>query len=804
MAEHAEAAESSFFHDIFSMEPKKVTAVYKRRPKKAEPQHPDRSSIGLGTTTGKESGIFVFRDEGAKSRDILGRKIKGRKDSWLHRSLSFRGRRSSLMPTHRQPLGSLASNIYGNPSNILLKSNPGNLASKTRRTWAGVPSSYVKEQRAIFADVDAFDLDEKEAGFSPTPKKQPPVRDSLDFAKSQMRAYSFDEAFRHPTLSDSELLSAALRTPGRPFGKADSRKYDVSRPLSSFTEQSIPAQNSFWLHTDSGINDGQDEDISSPQTLRDKSIQLRSSRSSADFVSLKENSLRLSDSSWISNDEENQLALPSPEVSWDQQMRRRSSKSSVDSISQGRNSRSISSIDQEIPTPVGTRKNSSLDMETASLLNRLEALHIREEESHSMFSKSFRTLVPEEAEEEREGIGHCIFRKMSHCTPVPEEDEDENEEQLDRPDGSQTGDGLNASLEEDIAEKAVEQLEADTFLSVFEVLVQECRQTEILTLGEALSGFCDLRQIKKLGEGTFGEAFKGGSSVFKIVPMDGKFQVNGEAQKTSAEMLSEVVLSNALNELRGGPMRNEPNICSTFVETKATRICQGCYDPELVRAWEEWDSLNTSENDHPSIFPNQQLYVVFFLTDGGRDLESFSLENFNEARSLLLQIVLALAVAEEACEFEHRDLHWGNIVLSRDQREHVVFRLLGQEKQVKTYGLSVSLIDFTLSRINTGNQVLFCNLAADPALFEGPKNDVQANTYRRMKKVTGGQWEQRFLQTNCLWIHYVADILLTKKTFSSSPAEKRSLRAFRKRVMLYESSGAAVLDEFFNGMWADV
>lgn len=46
------------------MEPKKVTAVYKRRPKKAEPQHPDRSSIGLGTTTGKESGIFVFRDEG--------------------------------------------------------------------------------------------------------------------------------------------------------------------------------------------------------------------------------------------------------------------------------------------------------------------------------------------------------------------------------------------------------------------------------------------------------------------------------------------------------------------------------------------------------------------------------------------------------------------------------------------------------------------------------------------------------------------------------------------------------------------
>jgi serine/threonine-protein kinase haspin len=44
-------------------------------------------------------------------------------------------------------------------------------------------------------------------------------------------------------------------------------------------------------------------------------------------------------------------------------------------------------------------------------------------------------------------------------------------------------------------------------------------------------GDSDLRKIKKLGEGTFGEAFKGDGNVFKIVPMDGRFQVNGETQK---------------------------------------------------------------------------------------------------------------------------------------------------------------------------------------------------------------------------------------------------------------------------------
>ena len=32
----------------------------------------------------------------------------------------------------------------------------------------------------------------------------------------------------------------------------------------------------------------------------------------------------------------------------------------------------------------------------------------------------------------------------------------------------------------------------------------------------------------------------------------------------------------------------------------------------------------------------------------------------------LPQTAMGLAVAEAACGFEHRDLHWGNVLLSRD------------------------------------------------------------------------------------------------------------------------------------------
>ncbi|KAK9292159.1 hypothetical protein L1049_020118 [Liquidambar formosana] len=354
---------------------------------------------------------------------------------------------------------------------------------------------------------------------------------------------------------------------------------------------------------------------------------------------------------------------------------------------------------------------------------------------------------------------------------------------------------------EDI-EVAVRKLSLTSHSDPFSALLTVCGQSAPSTLLDALSKYCEPECIVKVGEGTYGEAFKAGKTVCKIVPIDGNLLVNGSEQKKSEELLEEVILSRSLNHLRGHGS-HVYNACTTFIETVDLKVCQGCYDAALIRAWEDWDGKHGSENDHPKEFPEKQCYVVFVLEDGGQDLESFVLLNFDEAKSLLVQVIAALAVAEAAYEFEHRDLHWGNILLSRTDSEMLRFTLEGKHILVRTFGLLTSIIDFTLSRINTGEDILYLDLSLDQELFEGPKGDKQSDTYRKMKEIAEDCWEGSFPKTNVLWLQYLVDILLLKKSFKRTLKDERDLRSLKKRLNTYGSAKEAISDTFLEDMFVN-
>ena len=77
-------------------------------------------------------------------------------------------------------------------------------------------------------------------------------------------------------------------------------------------------------------------------------------------------------------------------------------------------------------------------------------------------------------------------------------------------------------------------------------------------------------------------------------------------------------------------------------------------------------------------------------------------DTLEQARSVLVQVTYALAVAETALQFEHRDLHWGNVLVKATNDEYIEYLLDGKSLLVKSYGVKVSIIDFTLSRLFKG------------------------------------------------------------------------------------------------------
>jgi serine/threonine-protein kinase haspin len=95
-----------------------------------------------------------------------------------------------------------------------------------------------------------------------------------------------------------------------------------------------------------------------------------------------------------------------------------------------------------------------------------------------------------------------------------------------------------------------------------------------------------------------------------------------------------------------------------------------------------------------------------------------------------LQTVLGLAVAEVCHQFEHRDLHWGNILLKRVSKPNdcISFALKDETFKVRSSGVRVCLIDFTLSRVRTPDgSAAYCQLdeLEDDWLFNGERKHPQ-------------------------------------------------------------------------------
>ncbi|XP_050091597.1 serine/threonine-protein kinase haspin homolog [Anopheles aquasalis] len=302
--------------------------------------------------------------------------------------------------------------------------------------------------------------------------------------------------------------------------------------------------------------------------------------------------------------------------------------------------------------------------------------------------------------------------------------------------------------------------------SAKEEILKRCHQQGPISFEETFARL-GITVLKKIGEGVYGEVFEcrkgsdGQRSVLKLIPIEGTLMINGEKQKTFEEIVSEIIISSELSNLR---QRSVQFSTDGFVELISVSCVKGEYPALLLDLWNGYADEQGTENDSPDMFPADQHYIAFETAFGGSDLEGYRFRNALQAFAVFSQIVLSLAIAEQRFDFEHRDLHSGNILVEPTKDTERTYNLLGEEIVIQTQGLKATIIDYTLSRIVYNGLCLFNDLSTDEELFTA-EGDYQFEIYRKMKTAVENQWNRHQPKTNVFWLHYLLEKLISCRNY---------------------------------------
>jgi serine/threonine-protein kinase haspin len=306
-------------------------------------------------------------------------------------------------------------------------------------------------------------------------------------------------------------------------------------------------------------------------------------------------------------------------------------------------------------------------------------------------------------------------------------------------------------------------------------------------------------KIVKLAEGSFGEVFKlaekdighttvpvldaYGGCIMKVVPLNAKSGPGSKKYSTVAEVVREVKLLKTMDKVPG------------FTRFRKVHVVQGKYPGSFLEAFRDFrEEGRDCENQDPEHFPSKQLFAVIEMDDAGADLESLREPSVFQVHDIFWSIVVLLANAEEQVEFEHRDLHVGNICIKPGVAGGMIeipgelaSNMVATPKSLLGLsGLRTTIIDYTLSRAASGPEkadVIF-DPFKDASMFKAvgrnPEDKRQFETYRSMhscvvaahvspRKACKGLsklgknvdiWSRFVPQTNVVWLSYILHVLL--------------------------------------------
>lgn len=215
----------------------------------------------------------------------------------------------------------------------------------------------------------------------------------------------------------------------------------------------------------------------------------------------------------------------------------------------------------------------------------------------------------------------------------------------------------------------------------------------------------------KIGEASFSEVFCCNNLIYKIIAFTQWY--------TFEAFCKEAFIMDVL--------KNEKGVCHLVDRF----LVKGGYSQPYLDAW---DAFSGGDNARPSDTNPEQLFGILVMNDCGCDLEKYVFKTMIEIIDFIGKLIETICRLEETYRFEHRDMHWGNIMIKDGE---------------------VYLIDFSFSRLET-MKIIYSDLNQQEWLFEGDTNiDMQFEIYIEEKKACKSKWDGYCPKSNMLWMRYV-------------------------------------------------
>ncbi|KAI0796954.1 hypothetical protein C8Q75DRAFT_790911 [Abortiporus biennis] len=293
-------------------------------------------------------------------------------------------------------------------------------------------------------------------------------------------------------------------------------------------------------------------------------------------------------------------------------------------------------------------------------------------------------------------------------------------------------------------------------------------------------------KFQKIGEASFSEVFGIGDVVLKVIPLRdeetsttlssfNEDNVDTPPPSDAKDVLQEIVVTREMGEICGG-----------FVRLLRSYVVRGKYPSLLLNLWDEYCDTKGSESVRPDMLGVSQVYAIIVLPNGGPDLEAYTFTNaskqgWSQACSLFWQVTKALAQAEDLVQFEHRDLHWGQILvkdISVSQREKHDDKNKKRRRVMMDddyHGVRATVIDLGLARMDAedGAHDKVRWTPFDDEVFEG-EGDYQFDIYRMMRAHNRNSWKEYRPLSNVMWLHYLTLKLLNSKRLRPPTASRKS------------------------------